>query len=77
MNRNMLVACDVNNPLTGPRGAAYVFGPQKGATPDQVVEFDAALRAYYAGQFTTQAKAAEQEQRLNEDQRRPGPGSRY
>lgn len=27
------VACDVTNPLTGPLGASYVFGPQKGATP--------------------------------------------
>jgi glycerate kinase len=29
-------ACDVANPLLGPRGAARVFGPQKGATPEQV-----------------------------------------
>src|SRR5690606_8753554 len=28
-----VVACDVDNPLYGPRGASYVFGPQKGATP--------------------------------------------
>lgn len=37
------VACDVDNPLTGPRGAAAVYGPQKGATPDQVRRLDAAL----------------------------------
>lgn len=37
------VACDVDNPLTGPRGAAAVFGPQKGATPAMVAELDAAL----------------------------------
>ena len=37
------VACDVDNPLTGPSGAAAVYGPQKGATPDQVAELDAAL----------------------------------
>jgi len=30
------VACDVDNPLCGPRGAAAVYGPQKGATPQQV-----------------------------------------
>ena len=30
------VACDVTNPLTGPTGAAAVFGPQKGATPGMV-----------------------------------------
>ena len=28
------VACDVDNPLTGPRGASAIFGPQKGATPE-------------------------------------------
>jgi glycerate kinase len=39
----VLVACDVDNPLTGPRGAAAVYGPQKGATPDQVSLLDAAL----------------------------------
>jgi glycerate kinase len=34
---------DVTAPLLGPTGAAAVFGPQKGATPEQVVELDAAL----------------------------------
>lgn len=38
------VACDVNNPLTGPRGAAHVYGPQKGATPAMVRQLDAGLR---------------------------------
>lgn len=38
------VACDVTNPLTGPLGASAVYGPQKGATPQMVVELDAALR---------------------------------
>ncbi|WP_330254352.1 glycerate kinase [Nocardia sp. NBC_00565] len=37
------VACDVDNPLTGPRGAAAVYGPQKGADGDQVAALDAAL----------------------------------
>jgi glycerate kinase len=37
------VACDVDNPLTGPQGAAAVYGPQKGADPDQVRRLDAAL----------------------------------
>ncbi|MCF3097143.1 glycerate kinase [Aeromonas australiensis] len=41
------VACDVNNPLCGPKGASAVFGPQKGATPEMVVELDAHL-AHYA-----------------------------
>lgn len=38
------VACDVTNPLTGPNGAAHVYGPQKGATPAQVEQLDAGLR---------------------------------
>jgi len=37
--------CDVRNPLLGERGAAAVFGPQKGATPEQVVELEARLAA--------------------------------
>jgi glycerate kinase len=41
------VACDVDNPLCGPRGASAVFGPQKGATPPMVDELDAAL-AHFA-----------------------------
>ncbi len=40
---DLRVACDVTNPLLGPTGAAAVYGPQKGATPEQVVELDAAL----------------------------------
>jgi glycerate kinase len=42
----LLVACDVDNPLTGPRGASAVYGPQKGATPAAVRELDAALSRY-------------------------------
>lgn len=42
------VACDVDNPLTGPNGAAAVFGPQKGATPAQVAQLEANLRHYAA-----------------------------
>ncbi len=39
----LLVACDVDNPLNGPRGAAAVYGPQKGATPSMIPALDAAL----------------------------------
>jgi glycerate kinase len=35
--------CDVNNPLYGPNGAAYVYGPQKGATPEAVELLDRGL----------------------------------
>lgn len=37
------VACDVDNPLTGPHGAAVTYGPQKGADPDEVRLLDMAL----------------------------------
>jgi len=40
------VACDVDNPLCGPKGASAVFGPQKGASPEQVAELDAALGVF-------------------------------
>ncbi len=39
---------DVNNPLTGKNGAAHVFGPQKGATPDMVLALDAGIAALCA-----------------------------
>jgi glycerate kinase len=39
----IVVACDVDNPLTGPRGAAAVYGPQKGASAADVVALDRAL----------------------------------
>jgi glycerate kinase len=40
------IASDVNNPLCGPLGASAIFGPQKGATPEQVQELDGALRHF-------------------------------
>ncbi len=36
--------CDIDNPLYGKTGAAYIFGPQKGATEEIVVELDKGLR---------------------------------
>ena len=39
----IIVACDVDNPLTGSRGASAVFGPQKGASPGDVVFLDEML----------------------------------
>lgn len=38
------VMCDVDNPLCGPRGAAHVFAPQKGADPAMVARLDGQLR---------------------------------
>ncbi len=40
---SLRIACDVTNPLLGPRGAAAVYGPQKGASPPDVHELDGAL----------------------------------
>ncbi|MFC5799186.1 glycerate kinase [Streptomyces formicae] len=44
---DLILASDVDNPLTGPKGAPAVFGPQKGASPQDVAALDAAL-AHYA-----------------------------
>ncbi|MFW5433885.1 glycerate kinase [Paenibacillus apiarius] len=43
-----VAACDVDNPLTGERGASAVFGPQKGAGPDMVHQLDGNLVHYAA-----------------------------
>ena len=46
-NVPVTVACDVRNPLTGPEGASFIFGAQKGGTPEDLRLLDAAL-AHYA-----------------------------
>ena len=62
----IVVASDVDNPLLGARGAAAVYGPQKGADPDQVALLDRSLRrwAELVGTTTGQDVAA-----------RPGAGA--
>lgn len=40
------VACDVDNPLTGNTGASYIYGQQKGGTPDQLKQLDTNLRHF-------------------------------
>ena len=37
------IACDVENPLCGPKGASAIYGPQKGATEEMVAQLDAGL----------------------------------
>lgn len=58
----LVLASDVDNPLTGPKGAPAVYGPQKGASPEDVEALDAAL-AHFAkvleGTETVGARAAE------------------
>lgn len=43
---NFKIACDVNNPLYGENGAAYIYGPQKGATEEIVKELDKGLKNF-------------------------------
>nr|WP_327732079.1 MULTISPECIES: glycerate kinase [unclassified Streptomyces] len=45
---DFVLASDVDNPLTGPKGAPAVYGPQKGASPEDVVALDAALAHFAA-----------------------------
>ncbi len=45
---SVILATDVTNPLTGPDGAAEVYGPQKGASPEQVTELAGGLRRWAA-----------------------------
>ena len=40
----IITMCDIDNPMFGPQGAAYVFGPQKGADPEKVLLLDHGLR---------------------------------
>lgn len=41
-----IIATDVNNQLCGPEGASYIYGPQKGASPEMVLELDKNLLHY-------------------------------
>ena len=45
-NIKILVACDVTNPLTGKNGSSYIFGKQKGATPEMIEILDGNLLHY-------------------------------
>jgi glycerate kinase len=57
----VVVASDVDNPLLGPRGAAAVYGPQKGASPADVADLDAALARWsQAVRTATGADVADQ-----------------
>lgn len=43
-NAEIITMCDIDNPMYGEKGAAYIFGPQKGADESMVRELDAGLR---------------------------------
>lgn len=62
----IVVASDVDNPLLGPNGAAAVFGPQKGAEPQDVQALDGALRHW--SELVSHATG-------RDDTERPGAGA--
>lgn len=45
-NTELIILCDVDNPLLGPEGAAMIFGPQKGASADVAIQIESALKRY-------------------------------
>ena len=59
---HITILCDVDNPICGPKGAAPVFAPQKGASPEQVVMLDnqlclwSALLKQHTGKDVTRLK---------------------
>lgn len=63
---NVYVACDVNNPLCGPTGASAVYGPQKGATPEDILILDHALSHF--------ARIVERDLKVNLHEK-PGAGA--
>ncbi|MFJ2723750.1 glycerate kinase [Streptomyces collinus] len=65
----LVLASDVDNPLTGPKGAPAVYGPQKGASPAEVATLDAAL-AHLAKVLEAEAGA-----RAAEHAAAPGAGA--
>lgn len=65
-----VIACDVKNRLCGSSGAAAIFGPQKGATPDQVRILDSALD-HYASVLKDQLKCSTAETDGSGAARRP------
>lgn len=46
VSTEIIVACDVTNPLTGPTGASVIYAPQKGASPDMVQELDRNIKHF-------------------------------
>ena len=71
---HLRIASDVDNPLLGPRGAAAVYGPQKGLSPEQVRLLDAAL-ANYAERLAEASAAPGWSERVRAERDRPGAGA--
>ena len=76
----LVAALDVQNPLLGPDGAAAAFGPQKGATPEQVVELEERLSAPRSADSRAARRRRGRRDRRDADgarcERRPGRGAR-
>ncbi len=58
-NCTFSVACDVTNPLCGEKGCSAVFSPQKGATPEMIIDMDGWLNSYAKIAKTVSEKADE------------------
>jgi glycerate 2-kinase len=56
LNTEIIVLCDVENPLLGEQGAANVFGPQKGASTESVYQMEKGLRKFNEVTFQTTGK---------------------
>ena len=61
---NITIMCDVTNPLTGKNGATYIYGPQKGGTPDRLELIEAGMKSFevilndYAGKEVSKIPGA-------------------
>jgi glycerate kinase len=69
----LVLASDVDNPLLGPHGAAAVYGPQKGADPDDVAQLDRALARWSAAVAAARGEPAGRHGHPAAD--RPGAGA--
>lgn len=59
LNCEVVILCDVDNLLLGPQGAAAIFGPQKGASPDDVNSLEAFLEKFAAVSMSQSGKNME------------------
>lgn len=69
----LFLACDVQNPLTGPNGAARIYGPQKGAGPDKVARLEAGLE--HLAQVVRRTADLRPEETAGPFEKMPGSGA--
>ena len=70
-----IVACDVDNPLCGDKGASAIFGPQKGASPEMVTSLDTALTRYADIIAKTVANKQHNNSKIKDRRNTPGAGA--